>query len=336
MLRVGINGFGRIGRLAARIILENFKNKLELVCINTSGRIEANGWAYLFEHDSAYGKYQGKVSTSGNNIIVDNKKIPVLGETDPETIPWSQYKTQVVIESTGVFRKEKDAQKHLKGTVKKVILSAPGKDGDIPMFVIGVNEQEIADQPVISCASCTTNCVAPVVKVLDTNFKILKGLMTTIHAYTSDQQLLDGSHKDLRRARSAAVNIIPTTTGAARATGSVYPPVKGSFDGLAIRVPVITGSLVDFTLLTAKKVTVKQVNQALEKASQEKLKNILKTTYKPIVSTDIIGLNASALVDLSLTNVIKDDLVKVVAWYDNEWGYANRLVEETILLGNKL
>ncbi|OGD52798.1 type I glyceraldehyde-3-phosphate dehydrogenase [Candidatus Beckwithbacteria bacterium RBG_13_35_6] len=343
MIKVGINGFGRIGRLTARIVLKKFKHQLDLVCINTSGRMEAEGWTHLFEYDTAYGRYTGKVETLKNNMVVDGKKIPILGEQDLLKIPWGKYGTQIVIESTGVFRKEADLRKHLRDTVKKVVLSAPAKDpsngskeGDIKMYIIGVNEKELNDDEIISCASCTTNCVAPVTKVIDKAFGISKAYMTTIHAYTSDQQLLDGSHKDLRRARAAAANIIPTSTGAAKSVGQIYQNMAGIFDGIAIRVPVITASLSDFTFITKKKTDIKAVNKAFEQASCNDLKGILGVTYKPIVSSDIIGLELSALVDLSLTNVIEEDLVKVFAWYDNEWGYANRLVEEVVLLGKRL
>jgi glyceraldehyde 3-phosphate dehydrogenase len=334
MIKVGINGFGRIGRIAARVILQKFKQELDLVCINTSGSIDTPGWTHLFKYDSVYGKYPGKVSSQGDTMIVDNKKIPVFGQRDPAKIPWEKYDTQVVIESTGIFRKSKDAKKHLRGSVKRVIISAPpkgasdgSKDDKIKMYIIGVNEDQITDQQVISLASCTTNCAAPVVKVIDESFGIEKSLMTTIHAYTTSQEILDGSHKDLRRGRAAAVNIIPTTTGAAQATAQVYPQVKEKFDGLAVRVPVTTGSLTDFVFLTKKNTTEKQVNQAFEKASKGKLKNVLAVTSEPIVSKDIVANPHSAIVDLSFTKVIGGNLVKVFAWYDNEWGYANRLVE---------
>ena len=336
MLKIGINGFGRIGRLITRIILKKYKGKIDLVCINTSGKIDTSGWAHLFKYDTAYGKYEGKVSVRGNRMVVDGVNIPILGEREIEKIPWNKYRTDIVIESTGVFRKEEDAGKHLKGSVKKVVLSAPGKGGNIPMYVIGVNEKEMGKEKILSCASCTTNCVAPVTKVMDENFGVAKGFMSTIHAYTGDQRILDGSHKDLRRGRAAAVNIIPTTTGAAKATGEVYPAVAGVFDGLAIRVPVITASLTDFTFVVKKKTSIEKVNQAFEKASQGKLKGILGVTREPLVSSDIIGLELSTLVDLSLTNVIKGDLIKVIAWYDNEWGYAERLVEEVVLAGEQL
>ena len=244
MTKVGINGFGRIGRLAARIILGDFSDKLDLVCINTSGNIDVKGWAYLFKYDSVYGRYPGEVKTKGEKMIVENKEIPVLGQRDPSQIPWGRYGTQIVIESTGVFRERQQAAKHLRNSVKKVVISAPSKGKDVPMYVIGVNEKEIGKEKIFSCASCTTNCSAVVIKIIDQNFIIEKALMSTIHAYTSNQEILDGSHKkDLRRGRAAAVNIVPTTTGAAKATGEVYPQVKEIFDGIAIRVPVVTGSL---------------------------------------------------------------------------------------------
>lgn len=336
MIKVGINGFGRIGRLAARVILKKYKNKIKLVCINTSGKIDTDGWAHLFKYDTAYGQYSGKVEVKAGKMTVDGVCIPVLGERDPAKIPWRKYGAQIVIESTGVFRNAKDAKKHLRGTVKKVIISAPPKDDQIPMYIVGVNEENIGDEEVLSCASCTTNCVAPVAKVIDEAVGVKKALMTTIHAYTSDQELLDGSHKDLRRARAAAANIIPTTTGAAKATGEVYPPVKGVFDGLAVRVPVITGSLTDFVFVTKKKTSIEEVNNAFKKTAKGQLKGILGVTEEPIVSSDIIGMELSTLVDLSLTNVIGGDLVKVIAWYDNEWGYVQRLVEEAILVGKKI
>jgi len=342
MLKVGINGFGRIGRLTARIILEKYKKELELVCINTSGKMDASGWAHLFKYDTAYGKYKGKVLGIENQLVVKETSIPVLGEREIEKIPWSKYGVEMVIESTGVFRKKEEVKKHLKGTVKKVILSAPPKDppkseagGNIPVYVIGVNEDKMGKEDILSCASCTTNCAAPVTKVIDESFGISKGLMSTIHAYTGDQRLLDGSHKDLRRARAAGVNIVPTTTGAAKTTGEVYPAVKGIFDGLAIRVPVITGSLVDFTFVLKKKTTVEKVNQAFEKAAHGKLKGILEVTKEPVVSSDVIGIEPSTLVDLSLTKVMDGDLVKVIAWYDNEWSYCERLVEEVVLSGTR-
>lgn len=336
MIKLGINGFGRIGRLAARTILAKYKDVILLKCINTSGSMDASGWAHLFKYDTTYGKYPEKVTALKNSMKVGNVTIPILGERDPEKIPWQKYGVEVVIESTGKFRKEKDIIKHLRGTVKKVVLSAPPKKGNVPMYVLGINDHQLKNEKIISCASCTTNCAAPVTKVINESFGIKKAFMSTIHAYTSDQELLDGSHKDLRRGRAASQNIVPTTTGAAKAVGAVYVPLKGKFDGLALRVPVICGSLVDFVFVIKKKTTIEKVNKAFEAAALGKLKGILAVTKEPIVSGDVIGLEASALVDLSLTNVVEGDLVKVIAWYDNEWGYVQRLVEEAVLLGKKL
>lgn len=336
MIKVGINGFGRIGRLATRIILTKYQQELDLVCINTSGKINTAGWTHLFKYDTAYGKYKGEVKAENDQLVVQGKLIPVSGIREPKDIPWEKYGVQIVIESTGIFLKKEKVGQHLRGTVKKVIMAAPPKDETIPMYIIGVNSDKIGQEKIISCASCTTNCAAPIVKVIEENFGISKALMTTIHAYTSDQELLDGSHKDLRRSRAAAANIVPTTTGAAKSVGEVYPAVKDKFDGLAIRVPVITGSLTDFTFVTKKRTNQEEVNNIFSKAAQGNLKGILAVTNEPIVSADIIGLEASSLVDLSLTKVIDGDLVKVIAWYDNEWGYANRLVEETVLLAKRL
>ena len=336
MIKVGINGFGRIGRLALRIIMQKHSKTLQPVLVNTSGKIDTKGWAHLFKYDSAYGKFPGTIEVKDDFMIVNGLKIKVTGERDPVNIPWNDFGAQVIIESTGKFLTEIDAKLHIKGSVKKVILSAPAKEGDIPLYVIGVNADKMGDEPIISCASCTTNCLAPVAQVMDKSFGVEKALMSTIHAYTSDQELLDGSHKDLRRARSAAVNIIPTTTGAAKATGKVYPDLKGKFDGIALRVPTITGSLVDCVFVTKKDVTKDEVNKAFIQAAKTSLKGILSVTDESLVSTDIVGTEYSAIVDLSLTNVMDGNLVKVIAWYDNEWGYTNRLVEEVVLLGEKL
>lgn len=335
MVKVGINGFGRIGRLALRIIMQKHGGKLQAVLVNTSGKIDTKGWAHLFKYDSTYGKFPGTVEVKDDFMIINGVKVKVTGEREPANIPWDKFDTRIVIESTGKFLTEKDAKLHLKGSVKKVILSAPPKDGNIPLYVIGVNADKLGKEPIISCASCTTNCLAPVARVMDETFGVQKALMSTVHAYTSDQELLDGSHKDLRRARSAGVNIIPTTTGAAKATGKVYPALNGKFDGIALRVPTITGSLVDCVFVTEKEVTIDQVNQAFIKAAKTFLKGILSVTDEPLVSTDIIGTEYSAVVDLSLTSVMDGNLVKVIAWYDNEWGYTNRLVDEVALLAEK-
>jgi len=336
MIKIGINGFGRIGRLAARIISQAYPQQLSLVCINTSGRLDTAGWSHLFKHDSVYGRYPGQVGVKADKLIVADQSIPVLGKKEPAKIPWSNYGTQVVIESTGVFRTREAVAQHLGGSVQKVVLAAPPKDEQISMYVLGVNEKKLAGEQIISCASCTTNCVAPIVKVIDENFGIVKSLMTTIHAYTTSQELLDGSHQDLRRARAAAINLIPTSTGAARATEKIYPKIKEKFDGLAIRAPIAIGSLADFTLVVKEKTKPAEINGVLEKAAAGELKGIVGVTREPLVSSDIIGSKLSALVDLSLTKVVAGDLVKLVAWYDNEWGYANRLVEEVVMVGESL
>lgn len=262
---------------------------------------------------------------------INNQVIPVLAEREPAKIPWRDYDVDVVIEATGVFRDKKSASAHLEGGAKRVVISAPAKE--TKTFVIGVNEENYRGELVINNASCTTNCVAPITKIMLENFGIQKGLMTTIHAYTADQELVDGSHKDLRRARAAAINIVPTTTGAAIATTEVLPTLKGLFDGLAIRVPVACGSLADFTFVTTKRTSVEEVNQVIKKAAEGKYKGIVEVSEKPLVSSDIVGNSASAIVDLPLTQVIDGDLVKIVAWYDNEWGYACRLIELVIKIG---
>jgi len=336
VIKVGINGFGRIGRIALRVILQKHKDSILPVAVNTSGKIDTKGWAHLFTFDSVYGKYPGQVKVEGGSMIIDGLAIPILAQKDPNQIPWGRFGTEVVIESTGVFLHTQDAGKHLRESVQRVVLSAPPKDEEIPMFVIGVNDKDLGKEKIISCASCTTNCLAPLVKVAEENFGIKKAVMSTIHAYTSDQELLDGSHKDLRRARAAAINIVPTTTGAARSVGRVYPKVAGKFDGLAYRVPVAIGSLCDFVFVSKKPVTLKEVNNAFTKASGGVLKGVIEVTDQPLVSTDIIGNSSSAIVDLSLTQVIDGDLVKVVAWYDNEWGYACRLVEEVNTISQNL
>ena len=338
MIKVGINGFGRIGRLATRVILKKYKDEIELVVINTSGKIEPAGWTHLFKYDSAYGQYQREVKNEEENLIVDGVKIPLLAQRDPEKIPWGDYRVQLVVESTGVFRTKEEVEKHLRDTVRKVVLSAPAKgEAEVVTVVIGVNDQEREGQRLVSSASCTTNCISPVTRVILEKFGIKKAMLTTIHAYTPDQELQDGSHKDWRRARAAAANIVPTTTGAAKASIKTLPTLAGKFDGLAIRVPVLVGSLSDLTYLVGKPTDIEEVNQAFLEASQKpSLKGILEVTQEPLVSSDVIGSSASAIVDLNLTRVVGGDLVKVVAWYDNEWGYANRLVEEVVAAGKEL
>lgn len=353
MIKVGINGFGRIGRLAFRIWLSKHMGDMEIAAINTSGSMEVDGWAHLVNYDSTYRKFEyeviaeklrdAKSATDEDpligylKILGKDYKIPILAQRAPEKIPWGKYGAEVVIESTGHFTKEEDAKKHAVGGAKRVVISAPAKGDNVKTYVLSVNEYK-GEGEVLSNASCTTNCIAPVAAVLHSAFGIEKALMTTIHAYTDDQNLQDGSHKDLRRARGAAQNIVPTSTGAAIATTETIPELKGLFDGMALRVPVPTGSLVDFSLLLKKNVTVEEVNEVLTKAANENalFKGILAVSNEPLVSSDIIGRSESSIVDLGLTQVVGGNLVKVFAWYDNEWGYANRLVEQVIRVGNTI
>lgn len=326
-IRVGINGFGRIGRAAFKII--DTKPNMEVVAINDL--MDTETLAHLVKYDSVYGICPFKVASDEKHIISRGRKIPVLAEKDPALIPWKNAKIDVVLECTGRFVKDGLARAHLTGGAKRVVISAPAKGGGVETFLLGVNEKQYKKQDVISCASCTTNSVAPVVSALEENFGIVKGVVTTVHAYTAEQNLVDGPppalKKDLRRARAAAVNIIPTTSGVADAMKAVYPQMGEKFDGLALRVPVITGSISDFTVLVKKPATVESVNAAFA-AYAKKYPKILEITNDPIVSSDIVGNTHSAIVDLSLTRVLAGDMLKVFAWYDNEWGYANRLVEE--------
>ena len=357
MVKVGINGFGRIGRIAFRIALLKHTNNLEVAAINTSGSMNVGGWAHLVNYDTMYRKYEKEVTSEKvkdskqasdddpliGYLKIDNKdlpagrqEIPILAQKDPAKIPWEKYGVEVVIESTGVFTDEEGAKKHALGGAKRVVISAPVKVGNVGTYIIGVNEYK-GDAEVLSNSSCTTNCVAPVAAVMHAKFGIEKAMMTTIHSYTDDQNLQDNSHKDLRRARAAAENIIPTTTGAAISTTETIPELKGLFDGMALRVPTATGSITDFTLVLKSKVTVDEVNQAFKDATQNLLyKGILAVSDEPLVSSDIVGRDESAIVDLSLTQVVAGNLVKVFAWYDNEWGYASRLVEQVIRVGQRL
>lgn len=322
--RIAINGFGRIGKQAFKIAFA--KDDLEVVAINDLGdnADAANGLKY----DSVYGRYEHEVGHDEGHIIVDGTKIPVVKEPEPGNLPWKDYDVDVVLECTGRFTKDGAARAHLDAGAKKVIVSAPTKGDDTKLFVLGVNDGDYDGDDMISNASCTTNCISPVMEVLEREFGIVKASMTTIHAYTADQRLVDGDHKDPRRARAAALNMIPTSTGAARATGQVLPSVDGKFDGLSVRVPIPVGSLSDFTILVKKEVTPEEVNKALEKAAAEKrYEGILSVTHDPVVSSDVVQSTFSSIVDASMTNVIDTDLVKILAWYDNEWGYSNRLVE---------
>jgi glyceraldehyde 3-phosphate dehydrogenase len=332
-IRVGINGFGRIGRNFFRAILEQGAD-IEIVAVNDLGDTATT--AHLLKYDTILGRLKAEVSHTADTITVDGHTIKVLAERDPAAIKWGELGVDVVIESTGIFTKAADAGKHLAGGAKKVIISAPATDEDITI-VMGVNQDayDPAKHNIISNASCTTNCVAPMAKVLLENFGIVKGLMTTVHAYTNDQRILDFPHKDLRRARAAAENIIPTTTGAAKATALVIPQLKGKLDGIAMRVPVPTGSVTDLVIDLEREVTKDEVNAAFLKAAQGQLKGILEYTEDPIVSSDIVNWPASCTFDSSLT-MAQGKTVKVIGWYDNEWGYSNRLVDLTVFVGNQL
>ena len=333
-IRVGINGFGRIGRNYFRALLEQGAD-IEIVAVNDLGDTATT--AHLLKYDTILGRLKQEVTHTADTITVDGKTIKVLAERNPADIPWGELGVDIVIESTGIFTKKADAEKHIAGGAKKVLISAPAKDEDVTI-VMGVNQDKYdpANHHVISNASCTTNCVAPMAKVLDENFGIVKGLMTTVHAYTNDQRILDFPHKDLRRARAAAENIIPTTTGAAKATALVLPQLKGKLDGIAMRVPVPTGSVTDLVLELSREVTKEEVNAAFQKAAEGELKGYLEYTEDAIVSSDIVNAPASCTFDSSLTMVQEGKSVKVIGWYDNEWGYSNRLVDLTVFVGNQL
>jgi glyceraldehyde 3-phosphate dehydrogenase len=324
MIRFGINGFGRIGRAVFRIAAG--RGGFEVVGLNDL--TDSKTLAHLLKHDSTFGRFKGTVEAQEGAITVDGKRIPVLAEKDPAKIPWKSLGADVVIEATGVFRTRADCEKHLAAGARRVILTVPPKDAVDAMVVLGVNDASIKPTDrILSNASCTTNCLAPMAKVLHDSFGIVKGVMNTIHAYTNDQRLLDLPHKDLRRARAAAINIIPTSTGAARAVGKVIPELNGKLDGFALRVPVPDGSVVDLTAELSRKVTVAEINDAFRKAANGKLKGILAFSEEPLVSTDIVGTSVSCTIDGELTMVMDGNLVKVVGWYDNEWGYSHRVVD---------
>ncbi len=331
MKKIAINGFGRIGRAAFKIALE--QPDIEVVAINDL--TEASILAHLLQYDTAYGHYRKQVSAKEGRLVVDGKEFPVYAEPDPKKLPWKALSVDVVLECTGRFTDKTGATQHIEAGAKKVVLSAPAKgdDDSVPTFLMGVNEDTYAGETVVSNASCTTNSLAPVAKIIHEKFGIAKALMTTIHSYTADQNLQDGPHKDLRRARAAGQNIVPTTTGAAIAVTQVIPELKGLFDGHSMRVPTIVVSLTDFTFVLKKKTTVAEINAVLLAATKEaRYSKVLSVTEEPLVSSDFIGNPYSSIVDLSLTKVIDGDLVKVVAWYDNEWGYSNRLVEMAQLI----
>ncbi len=332
-IKMGINGFGRIGRGFFRAALKDkeFSNLIEIVAVNDI--TDSRTLAHLLKYDSVFGKFDAEVKAEDDAILVSGKRIKVYSEKDPERLPWKELGVELVLESTGLFTDRAGAEKHIRAGAKKVIVSAPAKDPDITL-VLGVNERayDPAKHNIISIASCTTNCLAPIVKVLDEKFGVEYGLMTTCHAYTNDQRLLDLPHRDLRRARAACLSIIPTTTGAARAIGDVIPIMKGKLDGLALRVPVPNGSINDLVVLLKRDVTKEEVNAALKEAAEGRLKGIMAYTEEPIVSVDIIGDSHSAIVDGLSTMVVGGRLVKILAWYDNEWGFSCRLVELSKLI----
>ena len=356
MVRVAINGYGRIGRVAHRVMLLSHQDEIEVVGINAGSSTDITGWMYLLKYDTTYGPlndielsvkkaeeiklpFESQTPLIGA-IVINGREIPVFSGREPEKLPWKNLNVDIVIESTGAFTTEEGLQKHITAGAKTAILSAPYKDeASGSTYVLGVNlpqDGSLKMEKVVSNASCTTNCITPVAHVIETTFGIEKAMMTTIHAYTSDQSIQDGGHKDYRRARAAAQNIIPTSSGATKAAAKAIPALVGKFNGLAVRVPVATGSLSDFTFLIKRDTTVEEVNQALVNASKDpKFEGILQVTNDPIVSSDIVGNYHSAIADLSLTQVVGGNMVKVIAWYDNEFGYSNRLVEETIILGRQ-
>ena len=331
--RVGINGFGRIGRNFFRAALEQGAD-IEIVAVNDL--TDNKTLAHLLKYDSITGRFQGEVSYDDEGIVVDGKHIKVLAQRNPADLPWGELGVEVVVESTGFFTDGEKAKAHIEAGAKKVVISAPAKNVD-GTFVMGVNEAKYDGETmnIVSNASCTTNCLAPLAKVLEENFGIERGIMTTIHSYTGDQRVLDAPHKDLRRARAAALNMIPTKTGAAQAVALVLPALAGKFDGLAVRVPTPTGSLTDLTFIAKKEVSVEAVKAAVKAAAEGELKGVLKYTEDPIVSSDIVGDPHTSIFDATETKVI-GNLVKVLSWYDNEWGYSNALVRLTALVGSKL
>lgn len=323
-IKVGINGFGRIGRLVLRSILE--RDDFEVVQINDI--TSASVLAHLFKYDSVHGRFNGEVSAIDDSIVVNGKTIKISAERDPENLPWDKLGVEAVVESTGVFRKKAEIAKHISAGAKKVVLTVPAKDEIDATVVLGVNDNDLKpEHQIVSNASCTTNCLAPVAKVLNDNFGIERGVMTTVHAYTNDQRILDLPHKDLRRARAAAVSIIPTTTGAAKAVGKVIPDLNGKLDGMAMRVPTSDGSVVDLVAELKKPTTAEEINNAMKKAAEGPMKGILEYTDDPIVSVDIVGNSHSSIFDSLSTMVIGGNMVKVISWYDNEWGYSCRVVD---------
>ncbi len=333
-IKVGINGFGRIGRPVFKIAKEKYGDDIDIVLINDL--TDPKTLAHLLKYDSTYGIYDKEVKATENSIIVDGKEVRISAETNPEKIKWGEYGVDVVIESTGRFTKKEDAMKHIVGGAKRVIITAPGKNEDITI-VMGVNEHQYDPEKhlIISNASCTTNCLAPMAKVIHEKFGIVKGLMNTIHSYTNDQRILDQPHSDLRRSRAAALSIIPTTTGAAKAVALVLPELKGKLTGLSLRVPTPTVSVVDLVVELEREVTVEEVNSAFKNASENELKGILQYCDEPLVSVDFRGSAYSSIIDALSTMVIQGNMIKVISWYDNEYGYSNRVVDLIKYISNR-
>lgn len=344
-----INGFGRIGRTAFRQWWQSYRDQLDLIAVNTSGSMPLSDWVHLLKYDSNYGKFDPGIEyeeRQSNDQVTDqdpilgtlkiqNKLIPILAQRDPQKLPWKQFGVELVLEATGVFRTEEQARQHLEAGAKKVLITAPSKGGQVTTSVLGVNDLDPTN-PIGSNASCTTNCVAPVVQILHEKIGVKKAILTTTHSYTDSQNILDNSHKkDLRRARAAAVNLIPTSTGAAKATTKIIPELEGLFDGMAVRVPTPVGSMSDLVFVTQRPTTVEEINQIFTDAAQtDRWQGILAVTSEPLVSSDIVGRPESSIVDLNLTQVIDGDLVKIISWYDNEWGYCRRLLDQLSLWGS--
>ena len=323
-MKIAINGFGRIGRSVFKVAME--RKNIEVAAINDI--TDAKTLAHLLKYDSNYGRYSKSVEAKEDSLVVDGKRIAVLAERDPKNLPWGKMGVDLVVESTGIFRLREQVAWHLEAGAKRVILTVPAKDKIDKMVVLGVNDEDLKDEDlIVSNASCTTNCLAPVAKVLNDNYGIVEGLMTTVHAYTSDQRLQDAPHSDLRRSRAAAVSVIPTTTGAAKAVGKVIPDLNGKLNGVALRVPVTTGSIVDLTVKLEKDPSVEEINAAMKAAAQGPMKGILEYTEDPIVSVDVIGNTHSSIFDAGATMSLGNGFIKVFSWYDNEWGYSNRVVD---------
>ena len=327
-IKVGINGFGRIGRNVFRVMSQ--RKEIDVVAINDLA--DSKALAHLLRYDTVHGRFAGSIEAKDDALVVNGKNIKLIAERDPTKLPWGELNVDMVLESTGIFTSRDACAKHLEAGAKKVLLSAPAKDAIDATIVMGVNDKSLKPgDKIISNASCTTNCLAPIAKVLHDNFTIEKGFMTTVHAYTNDQSVSDFIHKDLRRARAAAANIIPTSTGAAKAIGEVIPDLKGKLDGMAMRVPVVNGSIIDLVVCVKKNTTTEEINGAMKKAANNEMKGILEYCEDPIVSSDIIDNPHSSILDALSTNVIQGNMVKVVSWYDNEWGYSNRVVDLVIL-----